>query len=955
MNAAYSKSIHPLDRAAVAVAFAVIALSSGLVRAEAPLWRNDWLVPAYPSLFGYTGDLSRRSSGTPVPVVFSSNGDVLLRTPAASFLDDEFVRIGATGAVQWRSNLGSLESASYDGTGQATIAYPDGSAIVSIQYGTAIAKIDAVGQPTWSVAVPADHLIATPYGLFALACNALSNVDPASGKILWQHTFPCSFATGLAVSPAGDVYASFEPQTVYNEWTVEVDRFDTSGKRYWTIRQAVANDSGLAVAGATDAMVYLTDGYQYSNAKQTQALNKQDGSLAWRADGHVFIGFAQAPSEPVLVSVNDTERVSATDGSPRWIQPTVTGTYLTSVDADRLMVDGTLLDAASGAVRWSIPAATVDGAGNSANYFAFGVTGDGSILGVAAALSSPAPVVLQRFDPQTGTALERFSLPQSPQGVNVSKTVADTQRVVSVTNLSSPNGAQVRVRAVAVDDGRNLWETTDESPAGEAASSAWLVLAGDAVVVGTVTNSRVWIAAYDAATGVKRWDQFFIGPYLPQAPAYMASLLADAAGNPIVSITLGADCPPGQTSPPCSQLTIGKLDRTDGHVLWRRDDLLPYYSYPRDLFLSGDHLLVNHPFAAPDQSTVLMDVSSTDGSVLWRSADSRYAGVEQAVTAADGNLLLSNVGNWGEVDPQSGATVWNNSNTTDCVYYGSVALPNGDIAASGYSGMYGLNKKPCVVVLPHRPGATAATWTLDPPDSISHGQAYFVQADAAGQLWVPIARYFSPVRVVTLAQFDPTRGALVGEQALWAESYDDPLRPWLDTMVIQAPSTDHRLIAPTLSNAPPGAATMGVAMEDVEASAHGDLSLAVHTDRGFAAPGQLLGFHATVSYDGDAPITGVGVIVVSPWKTRAQGITCAAFSADNCTTREKGADLYVSFDIAPGGQVDISGKFPALDARYGETLVALAVGPTALVESDMANNFSDAQVASETIFANGFE
>src|SRR6185312_11607024 len=146
-----------------------------------------------------------------------------------------------------------------------------------------------------------------------------------------------------------------------------------------------------------------------------------------------------------------------------------------------------------------------------------------------------------------------------------------------------------------------------------------------------------------------------------------------------------------------------------------------------------------------------------------------------------------------------------------------------------------------------------------------------------------------------------------------------------------------------------------VAMEDLTASAHGDLSLSVHTDNSFAAPGQLLGFHATVSYAGDVPITGVEVIVGSPWKTRAQGITCAAFSASNCSTREKGASLYVSFDIAPGGQVDIAGKFPALDARYGGTLIALAVGPTALVEQDMVNNFGRAAIASETIFASGFE
>src|SRR6185312_5747078 len=91
---------------AAAMVFAFTAFSPIPGQAESAIWRNDWFVPAYPSLFGYTGDLAGRSTGTPVPIVFSSNGDVLLRTPAASQLDDEFIRIGANGAVQWHANLG---------------------------------------------------------------------------------------------------------------------------------------------------------------------------------------------------------------------------------------------------------------------------------------------------------------------------------------------------------------------------------------------------------------------------------------------------------------------------------------------------------------------------------------------------------------------------------------------------------------------------------------------------------------------------------------------------------------------------------------------------------------------------------------------------------------------------------------------------------------------------------
>jgi hypothetical protein len=140
---------------------------------------------------------------------------------------------------------------------------------------------------------------------------------------------------------------------------------------------------------------------------------------------------------------------------------------------------------------------------------------------------------------------------------------------------------------------------------------------------------------------------------------------------------------------------------------------------------------------------------------------------------------------------------------------------------------------------------------------------------------------------------------------------------------------------------------------DTTLTAAGNLSIHVTSDHAVAHPADVIGFHVVVSYDGSAPISGAHAIADLSGLGMTSGVTCATQSAANCVLDTASGVVNASFDIQPGGHVDITGQVSVSLAPGNLLLPALVYGPTGLSEQDTLDNFAMLSLTDE-IFANGF-
>lgn len=85
-------------------------------------------------------------------------------------------------------------------------------------------------------------------------------------------------------------------------------------------------------------------------------------------------------------------------------------------------------------------------------------------------------------------------------------------------------------------------------------------------------------------------------------------------------------------------------------------------------------------------------------------------------------------------------------------------------------------------------------------------------------------------------------------------------------------------------------------------TAQGNLSVTLAMDRTQLQPGENVAFHLNVHYASGASHTGIRLSAQMPWQS---GIELAACSATSCVIDTTIGDLDATFDIAPGGHVDI--------------------------------------------------
>jgi outer membrane protein assembly factor BamB len=610
-------------------------------------------------------------------------------------------------------------------------------------------------------------------------------------------------------------------------------------------------------------------------------------------------------------------------------------------------------------VLWSAPpSGTLTG-----RYLSFGLGGDGSVIGAADTSYTPAAVSLQRFDAASGAALGTIALAPEASGVLEMDETADTQQLTEVAFVPRQTTVQLQLRAVARADGHTLWERSDDSlNAIVPPESAALTHTADAVAV-TVGNiqsaslfNSVWAGAFDAATGARRWQRYFYndGAFTQgnTYPTHAQPPVADSAGNVFVSYGMGKDC----SGYVCSHLVVAKLNASDGSIAWQRDDAAGDPSAPHRIFALGDDVLVNGPFAAPYAAANLLRLSGADGSVLWSSSDAQYDYVGTVNAAVDNTLLTRDDGGWSKLDPQSGTTVWHNAYTSTCGIGWIKVLPNGDQIGAGYVGAWNGSEQPCVSRLPSTASAVSQSWTLDAPDSAMRSFVSSAFLDDAGKYWLLVRRIRIGGHLIldSLAEFDPDSGTSLGEQSLGWSDWRDASAPLTMAYPLEAPHAD-RLLALTWNQAPPAAATNGAALYDTTVLAQGDIAIAAQFDRSVAAAGQLANFHVVATYQGDVAVSGVQIEIDSPWGTHAVGLACATVKATNCSYDQNDSVVHAVVDMQPGASVDISGAFPALASPTGVQLSAVVSGPIGLRETTMSNNLAHAPIASDQVFADGFE
>jgi len=949
---------------------ATVALPA-IACAQAAPWRNDWTTTAVPSLQNAgIYDATPQS-----PVAFSADGEFLLRAPSL-YLDDQLVRFDTGGNVRWRVNLGNIGGTS-DAQNGAMLGNADGSAYVAAQYGIALVKIDPAGNITWSESFDPLYLAATPQGVVAQDCNAVAAFDGASGQLLWEHAIGSSnycAGNGVVTDATGAAYASFN-HAVGSAYDTHVMKFDANGALLWD----VATTAGIRrVVGVSGNRVYVQE------PSGSSALSTADGSVQWSVAGGA-VGLGGSPAELLVTSSAGLERLNAADGSVRWSQAGVTGGLSPLFcSAGNKAMDGTSrIDLDTGAIDFTANLPGTDAYGNSVAYFTVMCSSDGTstFAGASYNWTANAAPVLQRVD-NGGALLATVPIAAGTRGVLAdNNVVVDANSVVSVALDTDATGLMTaHVRSVDRGNGSTLWQT-DLAPPGFIASSYWssdgLAAAGGTVAVtlaqGEATqngpNEGVWVYALDPASGAVRWSKYLylVGdPNLYQLGTVAGAPLLDAQGNVIVSYTTEmyeyhAVPLPGQHT----QSSVVKLSGTDGSILWQHDEVFrsglgpdyQLYGAP-PIFLLGSDVLVTGGFAAPNDNDSVIKLSSADGSVLWRSnvfSTGTQAGyVGNIVVADDGNPIAFS-GSWAKLDAQTGATLWLNDATFTCGNIcgnggGSVVLPDGSQFAGGEN-----YSRPEIIFWPGHAGASVQTWLFDQQDThLRQGWISTLNRDANGAIWARLQRnyrYYGQ-RIAYLVQFDPASGTLVTQQALYSND-NEPLLPWVSPQPLTAPENG-RLLATEFSNAPPAPNTTGLALIDTTIQANGDLSLTFTADRNGVKAGDVVGFHLRVNYSGDAAVTGARLIADFPWPGKASGVVCTTQSASNCSFDPRAGTLLATFDIQPGGQVDVTGSIVAIANASTAPFSAIVVGPTALNELNPVDNSSWATVEA-SIFRDGFE
>jgi PQQ-like domain len=797
----------------------------------------------------------------------------------------------------------------------------------------------------------------------------------------WEYSFAnarnqCT-STGLVADANGDVYASFSiyPETT-SAYEVHLLKFDPNGNVLWEDVQFVGGEMQVIGVGATQ--VYFTTG-SFAQSQLVQAIDGESGSIVWSVNAAYGLGMAGSPAEVLVESSAGVQRLNALDGSARWAQPAVAIGFLNfflNGSTGSVVIGLNQVDANTGAVTWTAALPSYDANGNALYYFAGGPLADGSFAYAGSSYLDGAAPVVERVDSTSGFLLGPISISSAAQGVIAESVIANAQTIASVVPVATGAGIALDLRAVNANDGSLRWETSVTSlpfgygPGSDLAGVNFGIVGADdaaaVLVSGTFANhynsGAAWVGAFDLSTGVQRWGQLLSNVADEQGPTTTYDPISDPAGNVIVAyattITVPAGFPPPNAQ---SQLSVVKLSAVDGSVLWRHDDIFPFayeQTWPQTITMLGSNILVaGGPFASPYASSTVLALSGDDGSVSWSSnvlywPTSPGNSVLGTYPVDDGNVIVTGPTGWAKLDAQTGATIW--ANVPQCAQPcgfggGALVLPGGDLLVTGET-----NNRLDFVLVPGSAGAAPVYWYPDQDDqNLNYSSGSNLVIDSNGNIWARVNRqYLYGEFIAYLAKIDPRAGTFMSEQALFTNNRD-PLLQSLPTSPLAAPE-NNQLLGATFTIEPPQPITTGADLIDTTITANGDLDVQFATDQASASTGQMVGFDLSVTYSGDAPISGATLIADFPWVGRAANLVCTTQSASNCAIDPRASTVLATFDILPGGRIDVTGQMRDTGGSDPAILGAIVSGPIGLNELNTLNNSVRASV-NQSLFANGFE
>ncbi|MEO5560837.1 MAG: PQQ-binding-like beta-propeller repeat protein [Dokdonella sp.] len=948
--------------------FALAAVSM-MVTSVAPqaraseIWRNDWIVQAPATLITYTPQPSPRKPMA--AFAFGANGDVLFDAfnLRYSYPDETFVRLGNSGALRWSSHA--------DLVAYAALVEDGGDAFLALgvrdsgDFADRVTHVAANGSIAWSRGLPTGWLAKAGSGrLASLGCNSLTMLDADSGDVLWERVFAADRSDNchgnVVADDQGNLYVelgigNYDIGVISNFRTL---KFAADGTELWSVAEV---DNGGSLIGVGGAALYLR------TATGVRALRIADGGPIWSASldatANVLLGSGD-PVEPMVVAPDFVQRLAFATGAPRWTASLPGLTGVAAVIGDAIVVASsssfTKLDSASGAVVWTHAAA--DNA-----WRGFGAFDGAAFIGVAAT-SNDGVSALERIDASSGEMTE-IAMPSIVQGVDAVSVTDETGDIASAG--MSVQGGQTVLRLRKVDTaGATVWETADTIDT--LISSPWLIsppslaMGSGVVAVGTTVSTGFCSAIYgqgyalvtlhDRVTGQLKWSVPLDIDHA-QHCAWVSNPSFDTNGDVIVAASaIGACVDFGDT---CERQSLYKLAASTGAVLWHVDNIgyqtLNYQIFPQAFSLVGSDVLLHGPFVS-SQDTIRR-LSGANGEVQWTSGlfHEKYY-ISDAVYAIDPNHVVVFSGtdttiDWASLDINTGTASWTSTTPRPvCAPQGCAVgafdlLPyHGDLLSGGE-----LNFAPSLKRYHNDGSSVADSWVIGPTNPLIYGGITSLWRDPNDLVETFVYEGFkrSQGSLQLLSAFDSTSGALLGKQAIYAGNPDS--LAWSYPSPLRAPTAD-RLLVNMMSSRESMPATTGAALLDTSVTAHGNLAVTLSVDQSSVHAGELLGFHLTATYAGDVPLTGVHAFVLMPW----QGGVTATCSGANCVLDTRTGNVDATFDISPGGSVDITGQVRVLDQSVHPTMSARTWGSLGLSEQDVLDNFAQAAVT-QTLFADGFD
>ena len=939
-------------------------------------WRSDWFVPSPQTLD--THEVTGFGAKPSQAVAFADDGEVVVAAQAMSSYDVQVTRRHADGSLRWVANLDSLEL--FDVAVHAIRALPDGGAILawgepgSDDYNR-IARIDASGSLQWLREVPTGWLEFSDGRVVSAGCAGVSVVDADSGSLVWQREIPLYPAGchhgGLAVDADGAVYVLRPLGEAFAETGFGLRKYSAAGEPLWSVERDDPSGSGDLV-GVGVAHVFVRTTYRM------ESFDRMNGADAWSTQVHAVrvVLSADGLREPIVAGGSSIRRLAADGSGERWVAPVADARVLDPVGDALLVATPTSrlrLDAATGAVSWTIPDGTLQ-----TTWLGFGALGSGGVraIGRPWRLASPGlPLVDRVLDFATGEILADAPAPPQAQGVLATRLRDPAGGIVEAAFAPSPTGAQLVSRRLDEANGSTLWQRAEAAPE---LSPGTMFLSGPGMAIGDdeiiLTYGEPWDACLAGG-----WIMVSRQALADGAPSWRVNLrdidqrctsastpVIDDAGNVYVSTVANIECP-GGANPPCYRRSLYKLAAADGSVAWRRDEVV-YDAYEivftrHTLLADGDDVL-----AYAEYSGWVQRVAGSDGSLQWqqpllpgccvgerlRHRDAQHL-LEHSV---DYNSMNAATVHWRSLDTLSGLPEWNASvDVTAC--YGisgcqmpaeAVMLPDGDL------------------VLLHQREYAAYMWRLRgdgsggfeerllvPADERVPALVYQPVFDEQGTLWAVLnrrvrANYSHSLSF--LVRIDPESGGISEQQALYRTD-DAPGSDRSIAWLLAAGGDAHATVGWTF-RAAPDPLSSGLSRIDANVVAHGNLSVSIETDRTVVGHGEAVVVQAAVRYSGDAPADGVRAVLSDDWGGIVRDASCTSLGGGACMLELRNGEVVASFDAADGGGIDVQYTIDAQGSRDAHALIATVQGGLGLAEADTLDNFAFAEVM-QALFVDGFE